>query len=172
MTSGERPSGGPGRRGAHALPVELPVRRLGVRSEGATGDNAVQFTWRWTETPEERFLAHTGDERDAPRMPPSVHIVAETGADWPGFRGPDRDGSVPGVRIETDWSRSPPVELWRRSVGPGWSSFAVRGDRVYTREQRGDDEVVASYRLTTGEPVWTHRRRRPVVASRGLAISC
>jgi outer membrane protein assembly factor BamB len=37
------------------------------------------------------------------------------------------------------------------------SSFAVHGDRFYTQEQRGDDEVVASYRLTTGEPVWRHQ---------------
>lgn len=133
-----------------------------VRSAGVTGEGDSQFAWRWTPTLEERLLARAGDTSTtgppAPTAPvPAAAPALDTGAGWPGFRGPRRDGVVHGVRIDTEWTASPPVELWRRAIGPGWSSFAVRGGLVYTQEQRGDDELVAAYDVSTGEPVWQHR---------------
>jgi outer membrane protein assembly factor BamB len=125
-----------------------------LRTGGMTGDGASDFHWRWTPTPEERLLAR-GDEE--PAAPPPPRTATQTGATWPGFRGPGRDGVVRGVQIATDWSRSPPVERWRRLIGPGWSSFAVHGDFLYTQEQRGNDEVVACYSLANGQRVWRHR---------------
>jgi outer membrane protein assembly factor BamB len=124
-----------------------------VRMEGLTGDHVFQFAWRWTETHEDQLLAEAGTR---PPPPPSTPVESTVSASWPGFRGPHRDGVVPGVRIETDWSGSPPVELWRKPVGPGWSSFAVGGDLLYTQEQRGDAEVVACHHSITGETVWLH----------------
>ncbi|MCM3873533.1 MAG: PQQ-like beta-propeller repeat protein [Pyrinomonadaceae bacterium] len=125
-----------------------------VRTGGLTANFDNDLAWRWTKTPEERLLAQASDDLTANV---SVPAAAKTGADWSGFRGPDRDGIVRGTRIKTDWTASPPVELWRRPIGPGWSSFAVSGDLFYTQEQRGDDEIVACYNLTTGKPLWRHR---------------
>jgi outer membrane protein assembly factor BamB len=87
---------------------------------------------------------------------PAVEAPVAAVLDWPGFRGPHRDGIATAVQIDTNWSQRPPKELWRRAIGPGWSSFAVRGDFLYTQEQRGEDELVSCYRVSTGEPVWQH----------------
>ena len=48
------------------------------------------------------------------------------------------------------------AKVWRRLVGPGWSSFAVVGDRVFTQEQRGEDEAVVCIDLATGQEIWSH----------------
>src|SRR5215472_995098 len=157
-----------------------------IRTGGFTADFRNDIHWRWTKTPEDRLLAQSGIEPPTPPPVQATAVVEkqpaptaatalaapapapretlppaapkfETGADWPGFRGPHRDGIVTGVRIKTDWTASPPVQLWRRPVGPGWSSFSVHGGLIYTQEQRGPDEVVACYQLATGKPVWVHK---------------
>jgi len=153
-----------------------------LRTGGFSGYIDHDFAWRWSKTPEQRLLAQASDEpapvpKTAPPPSPSPAPVATAEsspappvtatpsavpapkvvpAEWPGFRGPARDGVVSGVTIGTDWTTAPPAQLWRRPVGPGWSSFAVRGNMVYTQEQRGDDEIVAAYLLASGKPVWRH----------------
>ena len=151
-----------------------------VRTDGFTGDHVSEFKWRWTPSAEERLLVHASDQPAAiapapaavktPAAPPvAAKAEATKGGDWPGFRGTVRDSVIRGVRIETDWSRSPPVELWRRPIGPGWSSFAVRGNFLYTQEQRGNEEEVACYKVSTGEPVWRHRDEARFFESNGGA---
>jgi len=123
------------------------------RTNGMAGNAKSDFAWRWAPTAEEQLLETAVDKVDV--APPLVAAV-DTETDWPGFRGPHRNGVLRGVRIETDWSASPPSELWRQAVGPAWSSFAVRGNRFFTQEQRGENEVVSCYHLKTGELIWRH----------------
>lgn len=129
-----------------------------VRTDGILGAGGSELHWRWSPSAEERLLAAGGDAgtgAPAPAMSPAAGATA--GADWPGFRGPQRDGVVRGgQRFVTNWVDSAPTELWRRPVGPAWSSFAVAGGLFYTQEQRGEEELVAGHRLDTGEPVWRH----------------
>ena len=126
-----------------------------IRTGGITAEFNNDIHWRWSKTPEQLLLAQASDEPAAAVSPTTI----KTDTDWPGFRGSQRDGIVHGVRIKTDWSASPPVELWRRPVGPGWSSFAVHNGRFYTQEQRGDDEDVSCHDMATGKLVWRHSDR-------------
>src|SRR5262249_3858786 len=104
--------------------LSWPVRRAGllvvlllawgwmplVRIDGIDGSMSATLAWRWSPTAEESFLA------DRPR---TVDLPAEALAlgpgDWPGFRGPNRDNRLGGVRVATDWKPKKP--LWTHKVG-------------------------------------------------------
>ncbi|MEM9598807.1 MAG: PQQ-binding-like beta-propeller repeat protein [Acidobacteriota bacterium] len=83
---------------------------------------------------------------------PSTALAAEQGAQWPGFRGPTQ--SPEGVFPQGDFGLS--VE-WKRSLGSGYSSFAVAGDRVITQFTDGDADVLAAFRDGDGGELWRYR---------------
>lgn len=179
----------PKRRATLAAAVVLACASFALlRTDGVTGDGDAQWAWRWAKTSEQRLLAQANESVPAaPAAAPAAAVApppepaanpekaaAETAptpapirVDWSGFRGTNRDGRVPGLRIQTDWAASPPVEVWRREVGPAWSSFAIGGGLLYTQEQLGDHEIVSCYRLSNGEPVWRHRTAARHVDSEG-----
>ncbi|MBX3746766.1 MAG: PQQ-binding-like beta-propeller repeat protein [Verrucomicrobiae bacterium] len=78
-------------------------------------------------------------------------------ADWPQYHGPLGDGSSL-ESVRTDWEEQPPRILWRRPIGPGWSSIAAQHGRIVTQERRatpsGEREFCLALDAATGDPLW------------------
>lgn len=96
-----------------------------------------------------------------------VTTLAQQGA-WPQFGGPHRnftiDAPAPGA-----WPAAGPKELWRRSIGEGYSGIAVERGRLYTMTQRGEEEVVLSLDAATGETRWEHAYAAPITSKMSRA---
>jgi outer membrane protein assembly factor BamB len=131
-----------------------------VRMEGLTGSGRSVLRWRWAPTAEELYLAERAREGtpSAQAGNSSAAAIELRPGDWPGFRGPGRDAVVRGARIATDWGAAPPSRpLWKRRIGPAWSSVAVVGERLFTQEQRGTVEAVVCLDARTGREIWSHQ---------------
>ncbi|MFG0266338.1 MAG: PQQ-binding-like beta-propeller repeat protein [Rhodopirellula sp. JB055] len=128
-----------------------------LRSEGMWGHFALDLHWRWEPTAEELMLA---DREDAPSSVEAIRSEVEmdewlADPQWTQFRGLKRVSQQHGPAIQTDWSANPPELVWKIPVGPGWSSFAVAGNLLFTQEQRGEQETVVCYTADEGIEVWS-----------------
>jgi outer membrane protein assembly factor BamB len=128
-----------------------------IRWDGLDGAQRAKMSWRWSPTPEQLFLtqANRVSEPEARRPAASAQWTVQP-ADWPDFRSDERDTGLAGVQTAENWSKQPPPLVWRRRVGPGWSSMIVVDGHLVTQEQRGESEAVACYDAATGGEIWTH----------------
>lgn len=127
-----------------------------LRVDGIDGRMMPDLHWRWTPTDEQLYLAERkSSESTAPSEETATPLVLEAG-DWPCFRGPGFLGEQEHSPIATNWNDAPPKSLWKRRVGPAWSSFVVIGDRLFTQEQRGDQEATVCLDAATGDEIWAH----------------
>jgi outer membrane protein assembly factor BamB len=82
---------------------------------------------------------------------------------WPQWLGPQRDGVTHEPNLLLEWPEKGPKVLWElrgedESGNPlrgGFSSFAVRGDHVYTMFGEGEEEIVICLEADTGKKVWS-----------------
>jgi outer membrane protein assembly factor BamB len=124
---------------------------LASRVEGTSADLVPEISWRWNKTSEQLAMADRKKSADT-----TVVGLQVTPGDWPQFRGPKQDSRVNGATIRTDWAENPPKPVWKKRVGPGWGSFAVVGDYLFTQEQREANEAVVCLKAATGEEVWSY----------------
>ena len=92
---------------------------------------------------------------------PLILRAQNAGTDWPQFRGPNRDGSVASFTEPRTW----PDRLtrkWSVTVGEGYATPLVVGDRVYMFARQGTNEVMHALDANSGKTIWQTRYAAPV----------
>ncbi|MEO8428987.1 MAG: PQQ-binding-like beta-propeller repeat protein [Verrucomicrobiota bacterium] len=80
-------------------------------------------------------------------------VVAE---DWFRWRGPNLDGISTEKSWSTAWAKEGPKQLWRASVGTGFSSVSVSKGRVFTLGNQNETDTVYCIDANTGASGWTN----------------
>lgn len=80
-------------------------------------------------------------------------------ADWPGWRGPSRNGISAERGLLPKWPPEGPRLLWQvNDLGEGYATPVIGGDRVYLLANEGmENEYVKALDVRTGKTVWTTR---------------
>ncbi|MBL9128701.1 MAG: PQQ-like beta-propeller repeat protein [Verrucomicrobiales bacterium] len=80
-------------------------------------------------------------------------------ADWPQWRGPNRDGISSETGLLAAWPQGGPRLAWKSdAAGAGYSTPSVVGQRIYLLGNEGlDDEFVAALSLENGQRLWRTR---------------
>lgn len=84
---------------------------------------------------------------------------AAIAADWPQWRGPQRNGISKETGLLSEWPAEGPKLLWQvHDLGDGYSTPSVVGDRLYVISNKGpDDELVQTLAIDDGRQVWATR---------------
>ena len=78
-------------------------------------------------------------------------------ADWPQFRGPNRDGISPEAAVLKSWPASGPKVLWKAPLGEGYSQVVSAKGRLYTLAQQGSEQFAVAFDGATGKRLWRTR---------------
>ncbi|MFP5287053.1 MAG: PQQ-binding-like beta-propeller repeat protein, partial [Thermoanaerobaculia bacterium] len=78
-------------------------------------------------------------------------------ADWPQFRGPNRDGISPEPAVLKSWPASGPKVLWKAPLGEGYSQVVSVKGRLFTLAQQGEEQFAAAFDGATGKRLWRTR---------------
>jgi outer membrane protein assembly factor BamB len=82
-------------------------------------------------------------------------ILSLSAADWPQWRGPNRDGHAPtSGKLITKLPGEPKV-VWKIKAGPGLASPIVAGDKVIHFDAVGKTETLHALNRSTGEKLWS-----------------
>ena len=81
-------------------------------------------------------------------LPPPEGLIASPEPDWPQWRGPAPRWNLPRNGLLSSWPAGGPRLVWKvGSLGQGWSSPIVVGQRLYITGDVGDDLFVYAFEL-------------------------
>jgi outer membrane protein assembly factor BamB len=86
--------------------------------------------------------------------------AAAAAGDWPQWRGPNRDGSIPAAAVPAAWPKQL-REQWKVEAGEGHAAPVVSGPRVFLLSRQAEEEVVRALGLEDGKPLWSHNYPAP-----------
>ncbi len=76
-------------------------------------------------------------------------------ADWPQWRGPNRDESSTETGLLKQWPASGPKSVWVfENAGQGYSGFAVAAGKLFTLGTRDGKEILLALDANTGKELW------------------
>lgn len=82
-------------------------------------------------------------------------VMAQADANWPQWRGPNRDGISKETGLLKQWPADGPPLVWKATgAGGGYSSLSISNGKLYTMGLRGDREFVVAFDVTTGKEAW------------------
>jgi len=77
-------------------------------------------------------------------------------ADWPQWRGPDRNGLSKDTGLLKQWPASGPPLVWSISnLGAGYGSISVKADRIFVQASKGAESAVLSLNRADGRVMWS-----------------
>ncbi|HEY7115405.1 MAG TPA: PQQ-binding-like beta-propeller repeat protein [Tepidisphaeraceae bacterium] len=76
-------------------------------------------------------------------------------ADWPVYRGPDRNGSSPETDWTHTWPANQPKQLFKVNVRNGFACPVVRKDRLWTSGHAKGQDTIVCLNADTGQPIWS-----------------
>ncbi|HEX3598934.1 MAG TPA: PQQ-binding-like beta-propeller repeat protein [Lacipirellulaceae bacterium] len=84
-------------------------------------------------------------------------VLVAGGADWPQWRGPDRDGLSQEKGLLQEWPVGGPHLVWQqKDLGNGYSTPSIANGRIFLISNKGlDDEFVQALNEKDGNPVWS-----------------
>ena len=76
-------------------------------------------------------------------------------ADWPGWRGPNRDAASQEKGLLQQWGPGGPPLAWKSGgIGSGFSGVAVAGERLYTMGDKDGAQHVFALKREGGALLW------------------